>query len=158
MDEFQIRLATISDIPAIMGLWNDLMTFHLPFNSFFELRADAAEKFRVFLNSNIQNTDKAHVYVAVGTNQVIGYVMGLIHSTAPVFKIDQVGEIMDAFVANEYRRHNLGERLFNELKKWFQKQKVDRIDVSIAVGNSISSTFWAKMGFKPLLQHLYLEI
>ena len=158
MDEFQIRLATASDIPAIMGLWQDLMTFHLPFNSFFELRSDAAEKFRTFLSSNIQNTEKAHVFVAVGKNQVIGYMMGVIHPTAPVFKIDQVGEIMDAFVATECRRQNLGERLFDALKTWFQIQKVDRVDVSIAAGNTFSSQFWAKMGFKPLLHHLYQEI
>ena len=158
MDEIQIRLATTSDISAIMGLWQDLMTFHLPFNSFFELGLDAAEKFRAYLSSNIQNTEKAHVFVAVVNNQVIGYMMGVIHATAPVFKIDQVGEIMDAFVTTECRRQNLGERLYNELKTWFKLQKVDRVDVSIAAGNPLSSQFWKKMGFKPLLHHLYKEI
>ncbi len=158
MDEFQIRLATISDIPTIMDLWSDLMAFHKPFNPFFELRSDAAEKFRTFLHSNIQNNEKAHVFVAIGNNQVIGYMMGVILNAAPVFKIDQVGEIMDAFVAVDYRRQNIGERLFNAFKTWFQMKKVNRVDVNIAVGNPLSSKFWAKMGFKPLLHHLYQKI
>ena len=84
--------------------------------------------------------------------------MGVIVNTAPVFKISQVGEIMDAFVAMEFRRQNIGELLFNAFKTWFQIKKVSRIDVNIAVGNSLSSHFWAKMGFKPLLNHLYQEI
>ena len=158
MDEFQIRLATTSDISAIMGLWQDLMTFHLPFNSFFELSFNAKEKFRDYLSSNIQNTEKAHVFVAVVNNQVVGYMMGVIQTTAPVFKIDQVGAIMDAFVATEYRRQNLGECLYNKLKTWFKMRKVKRVDVSIVVGNPLSSQFWEKMGFKPLLHHLYKEI
>ena len=55
-----------------MELWHDLMAFHQPFNSFFELCSDAAEKFQAYLQSNIQNTEKAHVFVAVGNNKVIG--------------------------------------------------------------------------------------
>ena len=158
MDISQIRLATNSDIPAIMGLWHDLMTFHQPLNSFFELRSDANEKFQSYLLSNIKNTDKAHVFVAVVNNQVIGYMMGVIVNAAPVFKISQVGEIMDAFVAMEFRRQKIGELLFNALKTWFHIKKVNRVDVNIAVGNSLSSQFWAKMGFKPLIHHLYQEI
>jgi len=158
MDEFQIRFATISDISTIMELWSDLMAFHKPFNSFFELSSDAVEKFRTYLHSNIQNNEKAHVFVAIGNNQVIGYMMGVILNAAPVFKIDLVGEIMDAFVAVDYRRQNIAERLFNALKTWFQMKKVDRVDVNIAVGNPLSSKFWAKMSFKPLLHHLYQKI
>ena len=158
MENFQIRLATTSDIPTIMDLWSDLMAFHKPFNSFFELRSDAEEKFQSYLHSNIQNNEKAHVFVAIRNNLVIGYMMGVILNAPPVFKIDQVGEIMDAFVAVDYRRQNIGEHLFNALKTWFQMKKVDRIDVNIAVGNPLSSKFWAKMGFNPLLHHLYQKI
>ncbi len=158
MENFQIRLATTSDIPAIMELWNDLMAFHQPLNSFFELCSDANEKFLTYLQSNIQNTEKAHVFIADVNNQVIGYMMGVILNTAPVFKISQVGEIMDAFVTKEFRRQNIGELLFNELKTWFQIKNVNHIDVNIAVGNSLSSQFWAKMGFKPLLHHLYQNV
>lgn len=158
MENIQIRLATNSDIPAIMELWQDLMAFHQPLNIFFELCSDAKEKFQTYLQSNIQNTEKAHIFVADGNNQIVGYMMGVIINTAPVFKISQIGEIMDAFVAIDFRRQNIGENLFNALKNWFQIKKVDRVDVNIAAGNPLSSQFWTKMGFKPLLHHLYQEI
>ncbi len=158
MEQIQIRVAILSDVPVIVELWKELMAFHRPLNPFFELRPEAAENFQSFLTANLQTPDKAHVLVATANKQLRGYMMGVINNTPPVFKVEQVGEIMDAFVLPKYRQQNLGQRLFGALKTWFHRQKVDQIDVNIAAGNPISSQFWAKMGFKPLLHHLSQEI
>lgn len=157
MQEVSIRRADLADRDSIMVLWKRLMEFHAPLDPYFAMTEDAPEKFHSFLTDNLQQSDKI-VMVAEINHKIIGYMMGMIMTSPPVFKMQKYGEITDAFVDDRLRKQGMGEKLFSKMKAWFAAQGLHRIDINAAAKNPISNKFWKKMGFAPYLNHMHFTI
>lgn len=155
----QIRPARVDDMRSIIFLWKELMEFHKPMSSNFEMSPDAELKFTLFLKSCIKSPEKTFVIVAEDQpSQIIqGYILGVIGKYPPVFKIQQFGDITDICVARDMRRHAIGKKLVEEAKNWYKKRGIRLIHIQAATKNPISQAFWKKMGFIPYLETMYFN-
>jgi GNAT superfamily N-acetyltransferase len=152
-----IRVATRRDVPAIVALWKELMDFHRERDPFFTRSRNGSEIFARFVEENVRN-DAACVLVAVVDGRVVGYCQGMLDRHPPALAMSDFGQILDFGVTAEYRRAGIGARMFQQLCEWFRREGIRRIEVRHSTYNEIGASFWPKMGFKPYLQTLFLEL
>lgn len=95
--EFSIRIGQEKDIDKIIVLWEGLMIFHENCVSDFVLNKDAKQKMIAYLQSFFNSKEKT-VFVAEQSNDIVGYIFGLVKKKPPVFEENVIGEIGDTFV------------------------------------------------------------
>ena len=156
-NEVIIRRAVAKDIPSILELWKELMDFHKERDPIFSRSATGHEQFTEYLMKNIQNED-FYVFVADDDEDLIGYCMVKISTYPPVLEEQRYGEIENIAVSEKYRRSRVGERLLNEARKWYCEKGVHRVEAKVSKINKVSTGFWAKMGFTPYLETVFMEI
>ena len=160
MEKITIRFATEQDLDRILELWKEMMDFHARLDPIFTCAEDGAEKFRDYLHHTILQDEEAFLYVAeqMLDHQLVGYCLGKIDLYPPVFASKKHGSIHDMMVSNQYRRKHIGTQLFATAKDWFHGKGITRIELQVAIKNSISPKFWAKMGFEDHMVKLALNI
>lgn len=155
MEKGTIRAATEQDLPIILELWKEMMDFHAQLDPIFICAEDGPAKFYDFLITILQD-ENAFLFVAedkVGIRPV-GYCLGKIDPYPPVFAHKQHGSIYDLMVSDQHRRKHIGAQLFFATKEWFRDKGISRIELQVAVKNTISPIFWAKMGFEDHMKKL----
>lgn len=152
-----IRPATRRDVPALVGLWEELMEFHRVRDPFFTRSAQGADIFARFIEENIRN-DAACVLVAVVDGKIVGYCQGMLEQHPPAIAQVDYGQILDFGITAEHRRAGIGSQMLEALCDWFRREGVRRIEVRHSTFNEIGARFWPKMGFQPYLQTSFKEL
>jgi ribosomal protein S18 acetylase RimI-like enzyme len=152
-----VRTATRRDIPAIVGLWEELMDFHQARDPFFTRAAHGNRLFAKFVQENIRN-DAALVLVAAAGERIVGYCQGMLDRHPPALAKPQYGQILDFMVTAAYRRSGIGQQMLETLSAWFRREGTRRIEVRHSTFNEVAARFWPKMGFQPYLQTLFREL
>jgi GNAT superfamily N-acetyltransferase len=152
-----IRLAKRRDIPDIVRLWEELMDYHRRLDPFFTPARNGRDLFRRFLEQNLEN-DAACVLVAVAEDGIVGYCEGMLEQHPPSLVESEYGQVLDFMVTAAHRHTGIGRLMFETLRSWFRKQGVRRIEVRHSTFNELATRFWPRMGFRPYLRTLYLEL
>ena len=152
-----IRNANEKDLPSVIKIWKEFIDFHKEKDRLLTRRADGHEYFAKFFRENIEK-ETALVLVAETEGKVVGYCQNLIEVFPPVLVTEKYGNVMDMAVTEKYRSQGIGEKFFNEAKKWFKEKGIERLEVRVLVANEIATSFWRKIGFKPYLETVYMEI
>jgi ribosomal protein S18 acetylase RimI-like enzyme len=156
-DTAVIRLATRRDVPDIVRLWEELMDYHRTLDPFFTRARNGSDLFRRFLEQNLEN-DAACVLVAQVDDGIVGYCQGLLEHHPPALAEPDYGQVLDFMVTAAHRHTGIGSRMFETLCKWFRKEGVRRIEVRHSTHNDLATRFWPRMGFKPYLQALFMDL
>lgn len=152
-----IRSATLRDIPEIVRLWEELMDFHREIDPFFTRARNGADLFRRFAEQNVGN-DAACVLVAMAEDGIVGYCQGMLDHHPPALAEPDYGQVLDFMVTASHRHTGIGSQMFEALQAWFRKEGIRRIEVRHSTFNKPAAQFWPRMGFKPYLQTLFLEL
>jgi GNAT superfamily N-acetyltransferase len=152
-----IRAASCQDIPAIVALWEELMDLHRAKDPFFARAPNGSALFARFVEENIRN-DAACVLVAVVEERIVGYCQGLLDRHPPAIAEPEYGQVLDFAVTAAQRGTGIGAQMFKELREWFRCEGVRRIEVRHSTFNDDAARFWPRMGFKPYLQTLFMEL
>ena len=154
---YKIREAKLEDIGQIVRIWDQLMELHLELDELFR-RCEGSEKaFVDFVKANIADDDKV-VLAAEYDGRIVGYCQGSLEKHPPALEKRDYGLIMDAAVDLEFRRTGFGEAMVRHVCKWFKEKGLERIEVRFHVKNTISSSFWPKMGFEVYKKTAFIEI
>jgi ribosomal protein S18 acetylase RimI-like enzyme len=157
MNEILYRKVTQQDIPQIIELWKEFIDFHKARDPFFSRSEEGPENFGKYISDNLQK-DNAAVYIAESSKKIVAYMLCIIQDYPPAFITKDYGLLSDLAVAAEYRRQGVGEHLFYLASAWFAEKGIKRIEIGVASANEVSTSFWAKMGFKPYKNICYFEI
>jgi len=152
-----IRKAVLEDVPSIVGLWKELMDFHRERDLLFSRSATGDEGFVDFITGHILS-ETSCVFVAAAGTDIVGYCLAFVEKYPPVLEIKEYGLVQDLAVTKIYRRNGIGKRLLKEARNWFYEKGIRRIEARVAKTNKISTEFWAKMGFEPYLETMFIEI
>lgn len=156
-EDVTLRDATPDDVPAVVELWKEFMDFHMARDPHFTRAADGAESWAKFLRANMAD-DASMVAVAEARGELVGYLLAKVAEMPPVFERKVCGQIFDLAVTKRFRRTEIGRRLFERAAEWFESRGIDRIELTVAVSNPVSTAFWRRLGFKRYTERLYLEI
>lgn len=146
--EFSIRIGQEKDIDKIIVLWEGLMIFHENCVSDFVLNKDAKQKMIAYLQSFFNSKEKT-VFVAEQSNDIVGYIFGLVKKKPPVFEENVIGEIGDTFVRYDMRGKGIGEALVETVLEWIKQKELKSVELNMYPENKAAAAFWDKMGFKP---------
>ena len=152
-----IRKAVGTDVPAIVELWKEMIDFHKERDQFFSRSATGHLAFAEFATDSI-SSDTACVFVAEVGKDVVGYCLAVVEKYPPVLEIQEYGLIRNMAVTRMYRRKGIGERLLKEVQSWCSGKGLRRLETRFATSNKLSAAFWAKMGFAPYLETVFMEI
>jgi len=152
----EIIPASTDHIPAIVDLWQEFMDYHRDMDSRFPMRSDAPARQETHLRDSLLSDDSL-LLTAISDGQVVGYSLAEIQKYPPLFTRERCGYISDMFVRPDFRRKGTGESMLEKMYSWFDRQNLDRIELSVAVQNTIGYSFWKKHGFTDYIHRLYLD-
>lgn len=153
----EIAVARESHIPEIVNLWLEFSWFHESLDDpWYPLKDNAHSGFESHLREEMAG-DNSQVLIALDENCVVGYVITIIKKTTEVWERERHGCIDQLAITATCRRHGIGSQLLKEILSWFKSEDIDMIELSVAVKNIASHSFWKKHGFKDYLHHLYLK-
>ena len=145
--KFKIRTANYKDLDSIVLLSKKLNIYHQKFDKRFTIRKEFDKEFRKFLKTNLKKKN-FKILVAEVDGKIVGYSIGKIEKTAPAYKEKKIGKITDTFVLERYRKYEIGSKFLEELIKWFKRNGIKEIEVSVHVKNKTGLNFWKKQGFR----------
>ena len=154
---FGIREARRQDVSAVSALWKEMMDFHLARDARFKFESGAVREFEQHFLSTLRSRD-AQIFVAESHGQVVGYILGEMHSRKPLYPIGKYGFISDLSVRANHRRIGIGRALADRLMEWFRKKGATAIELFIAESNPVSDAFWKSIGFEGFLRLSRLEL
>ncbi|HLC15018.1 MAG TPA: GNAT family N-acetyltransferase [Thermodesulfovibrionia bacterium] len=166
--EMLIRQAGFNDISVLSELYQKQFEYQLSLNPYYEL-VDNFD-WKVFTNGKLNRTN-AVVYAAVFGSTIAGFIdIRIVHFNSQKkgrflsflpklsrtkkqpglpLKPMKCGLIENCYIAPEFRRHGVGSRLVDEARKWFSKNDIHRIEISVAAQNPEALDFWKRCGFEP---------
>jgi ribosomal protein S18 acetylase RimI-like enzyme len=155
--DYVIRKASTYDVPQIVELWKELMDFHKERDRIFSRSVTGHVAFADFVTGHISN-ETSCVFVAEAGRNLVGYCLAFIEKYPPVLKMTEYGLVQDLGVTKKYQRRAIGKRLLKKAQNWFSEKGVRRIEARVAEFNKASTESWAKMGFTPYLETVFMEI
>ncbi len=144
-------------MPDICNLWLEFMQFHQDIDPVFTPRDGASVGFTREMVWPLMKSGDGLVLVALDEGRVVGYSLSEIRSSKGL-KLEKYGGIDHLAVTAGYRRRGVGEKMLDEILKWFQSRKIDRVELDVLTKNQVGYSFWRKHGFTDFQIKLYREI
>ncbi len=145
-------------IPDIGQLWLEFIRFHADVEPIFAPADGAMQGHGKEQVHRLMKLDDGLVLVALDGEQVVGYSLSEIKEPPRGLKREEYGYIHDMAVTASYRRKGIGEKMFDEILKWFRSKNIDRVELEITTRNQVAHSFWKKHGFTDYMRTLYRQI
>ena len=133
------------------------MEYHRERDPRFRFLPAAVREFEQHFLSTVRSRD-AVILVAEVHGDVVGYVLGEMHSRKPLYPIGKYGFISDLAVQENHRRQGIGRALVDRLLDWFRRKGATAIELFVAEANPVSESFWTAMGFRGFLKLVRREL
>ncbi|MDQ1372353.1 MAG: hypothetical protein QG582_1269 [Candidatus Thermoplasmatota archaeon] len=156
--KIQIREAHIGDLGEVADLWEEMAEHHATLSHHFTVSEDGKDKYSRYLARKFSEKSTKLV-VATSGPRVIGYMLCLLSPNAPVFKERTVGLVSDVYVRPEFRMRGVAKEMLKYGLRWFHKNRVASVQLSVAAANFAARSAWSQLGFKPhmILKRLDLD-
>lgn len=152
-----IRKAKIKDSDQIVKLAKDFEKYHEKLDPYFSYAPDSAQTYKKNVQKSIYSA-KRLLLAAEDHGKIIGYSLGKISTRSPIFKIRNIGVIIDMYFSESYRRKGLAKLFLKEMFNWFKSKKIKHVELYVISNNEIGKNAWAKYGFKDILLRKKIEL
>lgn len=152
-----IRRAVDSDIAAILPLWRELLEYHSDFDPRFRLSADAVLPGKSHFRSELTKPT-SFLAVAEHGSSIVGYCLASVHNQPSFFEHRAYGFVSEFHVSHSFRRRGIGRSLFGNMKQWFQRNGVSRVELVTMNGNESSKAFWQSVGCCSYAERRFIEL
>jgi GNAT superfamily N-acetyltransferase len=153
-----VRKAALKDIPAIVELWKELMDLHKAVDPIFTRRRGGHKAFAEYLRKEYIGGDGRRTWVAQAGEEVVGFCMGVIEDYPPLLVLKQYGLLEVMAVTKRWRGKGVGQKLLRRALRWFCEKGMSRVEVRHSAVNDLAGRFYSRMGFRPYLKTLFLEL
>jgi ribosomal protein S18 acetylase RimI-like enzyme len=131
----------------IMEVWQEFIQFHMDAEPLWNPGEDALKDFQKQLKKQMKSAN-ALVLVAIEQGRVAGFAVSIIGSRPPLYRLPKYGTISDMGIKSEYRHKGAGEKMLEEIMRWFMEKGVTLAEVTVMAKNEVAGSFWAKHGFQ----------
>ncbi len=154
----EIIKAEENHVPDICQLWLEFMRFHGDIDPIFTPRDGALPVFEEKYLRKEMKSDNNLILVALDGKRVVGYSFSQIIDPSDLLARKNYGYIHDVAITADYRRNGIGEKMYDEILKWFHSRGIDCVEVEVTVKNRVAYSFWKKRGFTDYKHTLYRQI
>jgi ribosomal protein S18 acetylase RimI-like enzyme len=146
----EIRDARIEDLGAVVDLWDLLVDHHSTMSPYFVPARDSREKWSKYLAKKFSEKS-TKLLVAEEGGDIVGFMLCLLTPNKPIFRDKTVGVISDVYVSENRRNRGVMKEMLKAALKWFKKNKIQSVELSVAAANVEARSAWGQLGFKPYL-------
>jgi len=151
------RRASREDLDVICRLWRHLMDYHESFDPRFELDREAEAEFKQYVLDILDNYLHA-VFVATRDEKVLGYTIVAEMENPAVFRLKRYGFVCEICVDPQTQGAGVGQALYERAVRWFKRRNLSVVQLNVAPGNEAGRKFYERLGFKPFLNILWLDL
>jgi ribosomal protein S18 acetylase RimI-like enzyme len=144
-------------VSDICKLWLEFMQFSQDIDPIFAPRDGAIPVFEKQELRPFMKSENNLVLVAIDGEKVVGYSFSLINEPGNLVKRKKFGYIHDLFITKSYRRRGIGEKMYDEILKWFHAKDIDRVELQLIAKNQMAYSFWRKHGYMDFQNTLYRQ-
>jgi len=148
--QIKIRDATEKDLKGIVELWEMLVEQHRTYSDHFTIARDGRRKWAHYLRQKFTEPS-TKLIVAEGEEELVGFMMCLLSPQESIFAEKATGVVSDAFVRKDRRKKGVMKEMLRVALRWFDKNKMKSVEVSVAAANLEARAAWGQLGFKPFL-------
>lgn len=148
-----LRRAKDAHLPAIAGLWMEMMEEHQAFEPRIRLSDTAFHAYQSYLMVHSRD-EKSLLEIARSEKEVVGFCCSYICQNLPMFEPEQFGYISDLYVKPAYRHQGLGKRLLESAREFFRAWQLEFVQLQVYHHNAQGRVFWEKNGFQPVFHRL----
>lgn len=153
-----VRLATETDVPAIVTLWREMWDLHTRLDAHrFVAGGDADEQFSHWVHEGLV-APKIRTWVAEIEHRIVGYLMAMIVEDPPVYADTLSGYISDVSVTKSHRSRGIGTKLVEAAHAWFRSFGVKHSVLNVSAFNTEGRRFWKRAGYSDYLLRLRSEL
>jgi L-amino acid N-acyltransferase YncA len=155
--QMRIRDANEDDLKAVVELWEMLVEHHRSYSDHFILARDGRRKWQKYLREKFDEIS-TKLIVAEEEGELVGFMLCLMSPQEPIFAEKVVGLISDAYVRKEWRNRGVTKEMLRVALRWFDKNKLKTVEISVAAANLEGRAAWAQLGFKPFVVRKRLDM
>ena len=155
--KIEIRDATEKDLKGIVTLWEMLVEQHRTYSDHFALARDGRRKWARYLRQKFTEPS-TKLIVAEENGELMGFMMCLLSPQDSIFVEKATGVVSDAFVRKDRRKKGVMKEMLRVALRWFDKNKMISVEVSVAAANLEARAAWGQLGFKPFLVRKRLQL
>jgi len=155
--KIEIRDATEKDLKRIVELWELLVEQHRTYSDQFAIARDGRRKWARYLRQKFTEPS-TKLIVAEENGKLVGFMMCLLSPQESIFAEKATGVVSDAFVRKDRRKKGVMKEMLRVAMRWFDKNKMKSVEVSIAAANLEARAAWGQLGFKPFLVRKRLQL
>jgi len=141
------RKAKIKDFNSFLPLWEKLDKSQVKYHSIYILDKNIIGKRERYFKKLLKGKG-SFVYVAEYKGALIGFLVGEVKDTSPIFKIKRMGQLSSIFIKEKYRKKGIGTEFVKILIKEFKKRELRFITVNGNTHNTAAIKFYKNVGFK----------
>ncbi len=145
-----IREAEERDLLNMSVLWSDLAEMHQEIMKEYTLADNARQEWIKFMEESMEKNNIIS-FVAEEKGEIIGFISVSLRRRARIFKLKNIGAIMDLTVKKERRHEGIGRSLVLRAESWIRERGFDLAVLTVAPENEGAMKFWNKMGYKTYL-------
>lgn len=153
----EIRDATEEDLKGIVELWEMLVEQHRTYSDHFAIARDGRRKWARYLRQKFTEPS-TKLIVAEEKEELVGFMMCLLSPQESIFAEKATGVVSDAFVRKDRRKKGVMKEMLRVALRWFDKNKMKSVEVSVAAANLEARAAWGQLGFKPFLVRKRLQM
>ena len=158
MGDLTVRSAAATDVDELVELWLSLQR-HLEASNpwIWRITEEGENRLRQRLEQMLADGD-GRMVVAVKEGDLVGFAYGLVsHRTD--YSPPSVGYISMIHVRERFRRSGVGNRLVEELCRFFRSENIEDVTIQYALGNTEAERFWSSLRFEPIMltANIHLE-
>jgi len=146
----EIRDAKEEDLEAVVELWDLLVDHHSNMSAYFAPARDSRAKWSKYLEKKFSEKS-TRLIVAEEGSEIVGFMLCLLTPNKPIFKDKSIGVISDVYVSEDRRNRGVTKEMLRVALRWFKKNKMRSVELSVAAANVEARSAWGQLGFKPYL-------
>jgi ribosomal protein S18 acetylase RimI-like enzyme len=154
----EIRPGTIEDIPAILPMVANIAALHENWDpAKYGYLEHPEQKYGRWLPSRVTDP-RSVLLVADRKPGLVAFLVGTVETEIPLYRLKEFGFIHDLWVEEEYRHEGIGRQMMMLAIEQFKKIGVKQIRLDTVMPNEAARNLFKKVGFRPAVIEMLLEI
>jgi ribosomal protein S18 acetylase RimI-like enzyme len=149
-----IRPATPADVPAVLPMVQKLAQLHEQWDPVrYDYKPGASEMYRSWLRQRAGDPQSVflvaeHERLMADVPFLVGFVVGTVESSIPIYRTPKFGFIHDLFIDEEYRHEGTGRQLAMRALERFRQIGIDEVRLETATANEAARNLFTSVGFR----------
>ena len=141
----QIRLATLSDLPAAAQLWFDRITLLQQTDPRIRLLPDARGNWSAAA-ACWESDERIGFWVAEDCGTLLGFAVARIATGEPGLQPQWRGVLLEMVVDLHETHRGLADRLLDRVRQWLAARGAGEIEVDVPARYPVEAAFWRGQG------------